>query len=218
MHVLENFLCVPSLLISLMNQGTEYDYGFWVRSWKPLGSGNLPVTILRDAARNSFRVVAQDGDNAVRAIQCNIALFWYFSCVTCSALVCHLLSDIALGFQRTFCAQQWSVAACYLLSCSYAYTEFIFKLLWWAVAAWAQVVNSAISPKMTFTKTSPKFGQWQDPRASTVYGIGTVLSAYAVLKIVSGMPVWRLTAFFVSCAVELSRQRSLARDPQLLLC
>eukprot|EP00041_Stephanoeca_diplocostata_P006821 m.94686 g.94686 ORF g.94686 m.94686 type:complete len:327 (-) comp16560_c0_seq1:24-1004(-) len=68
------------------------------RSWKPLGTGNLPVSILRDAAKNTFRVVAKDGDNAV--------------------------------------------------------------------------VNSAIGAKMAFTKTSPKFGQWQDPRASTVYGIG----------------------------------------------
>ena len=25
---------------------------------------------------------------------------------------------------------------------------------------------------MTFTKTSPKFGQWSDHRANTVYGLG----------------------------------------------
>ena len=25
---------------------------------------------------------------------------------------------------------------------------------------------------MTFTKTSQKFGQWSDPRANTVYGLG----------------------------------------------
>ncbi|KAH9524720.1 Homer protein 2 [Bulinus truncatus] len=34
------------------------------------------------------------------------------------------------------------------------------------------IVNSTITPNMTFTKTSQKFGQWSDPRANTVYGLG----------------------------------------------
>ncbi|KAM9734875.1 homer protein homolog 1 isoform 1-T1 [Menidia menidia] len=34
------------------------------------------------------------------------------------------------------------------------------------------VINSTISPNMTFTKTSQKFGQWADSRANTVYGLG----------------------------------------------
>lgn len=34
------------------------------------------------------------------------------------------------------------------------------------------VVNSTITPNMTFTKTSQKFGQWSDHRANTVYGLG----------------------------------------------
>jgi hypothetical protein len=34
------------------------------------------------------------------------------------------------------------------------------------------VINSTITPNMTFTKTSSKFGQWSDPRAGTVYGLG----------------------------------------------
>ncbi|XP_050403606.1 homer protein homolog 2 [Patella vulgata] len=34
------------------------------------------------------------------------------------------------------------------------------------------VVNSVITPNMTFTKTSQKFGQWLDPRANIVYGLG----------------------------------------------
>ena len=34
------------------------------------------------------------------------------------------------------------------------------------------VVNSTITPNMTFTKTSQKFGQWSDIRANTVYGLG----------------------------------------------
>ncbi|XP_022645408.1 homer protein homolog 2-like isoform X2 [Varroa destructor] len=34
------------------------------------------------------------------------------------------------------------------------------------------VINSTITPSMTFTKTSQKFGQWSDIRANTVYGLG----------------------------------------------
>ena len=34
------------------------------------------------------------------------------------------------------------------------------------------MINSTITPNMTFTKTSQKFGQWTDPRANTVYGLG----------------------------------------------
>lgn len=34
------------------------------------------------------------------------------------------------------------------------------------------IINSTITPSMTFTKTSQKFGQWSDPRANTVYGLG----------------------------------------------
>lgn len=34
------------------------------------------------------------------------------------------------------------------------------------------VINSTITPMMTFTKTSQKFGQWSDVRANTVYGLG----------------------------------------------
>ncbi|KAL5004223.1 hypothetical protein ScPMuIL_017679 [Solemya velum] len=34
------------------------------------------------------------------------------------------------------------------------------------------IINSTITPNLTFTKTSQKFGQWSDPRANTVYGLG----------------------------------------------
>ncbi|XP_060603441.1 uncharacterized protein LOC132756393 isoform X3 [Ruditapes philippinarum] len=34
------------------------------------------------------------------------------------------------------------------------------------------IINSTITPNMAFTKTSQKFGQWSDPRANTVYGLG----------------------------------------------
>ncbi|KAK7152385.1 hypothetical protein R3I94_008649 [Phoxinus phoxinus] len=34
------------------------------------------------------------------------------------------------------------------------------------------IINSTITPNMSFTKTSQKFGQWADSRANTVFGLG----------------------------------------------
>lgn len=34
------------------------------------------------------------------------------------------------------------------------------------------IINCTITPSMTFTRTSQKFGQWADSRANTVYGLG----------------------------------------------
>ncbi|XP_017321575.1 homer protein homolog 2 isoform X1 [Ictalurus punctatus] len=34
------------------------------------------------------------------------------------------------------------------------------------------IINSTITPNMTFTRTSQKFGQWADSRANTVFGLG----------------------------------------------
>ena len=34
------------------------------------------------------------------------------------------------------------------------------------------IINSVILSNMSFTKTSQKFGQWADPKASNVYGLG----------------------------------------------
>lgn len=45
------------------------------------------------------------------------------------------------------------------------------------------VINSTVTPNMTFTKTSQKFGQWSDTRANTVYGLG--FSSEAELQKVS---------------------------------
>lgn len=42
------------------------------------------------------------------------------------------------------------------------------------------IINSTITPNMTFTKTSQKFGQWADSRANTVYGLGFSSESYLV--------------------------------------
>ncbi|RVE66084.1 hypothetical protein OJAV_G00123040 [Oryzias javanicus] len=42
------------------------------------------------------------------------------------------------------------------------------------------IINSTITPNMTFTKTSQKFGQWADSRANTVYGLGFSCESHLV--------------------------------------
>lgn len=56
-------------------------------------------------------------------------------------------------------------------SSAFVLTQFCF--LFWRFVCLAQaIINSTITPNMTFTKTSHKFGQWADSRANTVYGLG----------------------------------------------
>lgn len=38
------------------------------RSWKELGKGSIPVAVLHDENRNTYRVVAMDGQSAVRPV------------------------------------------------------------------------------------------------------------------------------------------------------
>ncbi len=52
------------------------------------------------------------------------------------------------------------------------------------------VINSTVTPNMTFTKTSQKFGQWSDVRANTVYGLG--FSSEAELNKVSTFKLCQL--------------------------
>jgi len=54
-------------------------------------------------------------------------------------------------------------------------THSCFHILFWGVVFFfisQAIINSTITPNMTFTKTSQKFGQWADSRANTVYGLG----------------------------------------------
>ncbi|XP_067340872.1 homer protein homolog 1-like isoform X3 [Channa argus] len=48
------------------------------------------------------------------------------------------------------------------------------------------IINSTITPNMTFTKTSQKFGQWADSRANTVYGLGFSSESHLVKESAPG--------------------------------
>nr|XP_034325375.1 homer protein homolog 2 isoform X11 [Crassostrea gigas] len=68
--------------------------------------------------------------------------------------------------------KNWIPASKSAVSVSYYYdtTRNTYRII--SVDGSKAIVNSTITPGMTFTKTSQKFGQWSDPRANTVYGLG----------------------------------------------
>lgn len=73
------------------------------------------------------------------------------------------------------------------------------------------IINSTITPNMTFTKTSQKFGQWADSRANTVYGLG--FSCESHLAKVGNLwePFTRVqgvTCFRVYCSSSFSLRKS----------
>lgn len=68
--------------------------------------------------------------------------------------------------------KNWLPASKVAVSVSYYYdsTRNTYRII--SVDGSKAIINSTITPSMTFTKTSQKFGQWSDPRANTVYGLG----------------------------------------------
>ncbi|XP_056869692.1 homer protein homolog 2 isoform X1 [Takifugu flavidus] len=69
--------------------------------------------------------------------------------------------------------KNWVPASKQAVTVSYFYdsTRNSYRII--SVDGFKQVIiNSTITPNMTFTKTSQKFGQWADSRANTVFGLG----------------------------------------------
>nr|XP_040565917.1 homer protein homolog 2-like isoform X1 [Lepeophtheirus salmonis] len=68
--------------------------------------------------------------------------------------------------------RSWISASTNAVSVSFFYdsSRGLYRII--SVEATKAVINSTITPNMTFTKTSQKFGQWSDVRANTVYGLG----------------------------------------------
>ncbi|XP_064459403.1 homer protein homolog 2-like isoform X2 [Ornithodoros turicata] len=68
--------------------------------------------------------------------------------------------------------RSWIPASSQAVSVSFFYdsTRNLYRII--SVEGTKAVINSTITPNMTFTKTSQKFGQWSDIRANTVYGLG----------------------------------------------
>ncbi|KAK0138377.1 Homer 3 [Merluccius polli] len=68
--------------------------------------------------------------------------------------------------------RNWLPASKHAVSVSFFYdaNRNAYRII--SVGGTKAIINSTITPNMTFTKTSHKFGQWADSRANTVYGLG----------------------------------------------
>ncbi|CAM1293811.1 HOMER2 (predicted) [Pycnogonum litorale] len=68
--------------------------------------------------------------------------------------------------------RSWIPASSQAINVSFFFdsTRNLYRII--SVEGTKAVINSTITPNMTFTKTSQKFGQWSDIRANTVYGLG----------------------------------------------
>ncbi|XP_078283206.1 homer protein homolog 2 isoform X1 [Rhinoraja longicauda] len=68
--------------------------------------------------------------------------------------------------------RNWLPSGKYPLTVSYFYdgSRNSYRII--SVDGAKVVVNSTVTPNMTFSKTSQKFGQWADSRANTVFGLG----------------------------------------------
>ncbi|XP_051896143.1 homer protein homolog 2 isoform X2 [Pristis pectinata] len=68
--------------------------------------------------------------------------------------------------------RNWLPASKHPLTVSYFYdgSRNSYRII--SVDGTKVIINSTVTPNMTFTKTSQKFGQWADSRANTVFGLG----------------------------------------------
>ncbi|XP_050978264.1 homer protein homolog 3b isoform X1 [Labeo rohita] len=68
--------------------------------------------------------------------------------------------------------RNWIPASKHAVTVSFFYDagRSVYRII--SVGGTKAIINSTITPNMTFTKTSQKFGQWADSRANTVYGLG----------------------------------------------
>lgn len=68
--------------------------------------------------------------------------------------------------------RSWMPASSTAVNVSFFYdsSRSLYRII--SVEGQKAVINSTVTPNMTFTKTSQKFGQWSDVRANTVYGLG----------------------------------------------
>ncbi|XKL64298.1 hypothetical protein PGB90_004384 [Kerria lacca] len=68
--------------------------------------------------------------------------------------------------------RSWIPASTASINVSFFYdsTRNLYRII--SVEGTKAIINSTVTPNMTFTKTSQKFGQWSDSRANTIYGLG----------------------------------------------
>ncbi|XP_034558789.1 homer protein homolog 3-like isoform X1 [Notolabrus celidotus] len=70
--------------------------------------------------------------------------------------------------------RNWIPASKHAVSVSFFYdaNRNVYRIISVGGTKVRAIINCTVTPSMTFTKTSQKFGQWADSRANTVYGLG----------------------------------------------
>uniref|UniRef100_A0AAV2KN87 WH1 domain-containing protein n=1 Tax=Knipowitschia caucasica TaxID=637954 RepID=A0AAV2KN87_KNICA len=68
--------------------------------------------------------------------------------------------------------RKWLPSSKHAVTVSFFYdsSRNVYRII--SVSGTKTIINSTITPNMSFTQTSQKFGQWADSRANTVYGLG----------------------------------------------
>ncbi|XP_013876942.1 homer protein homolog 3 isoform X2 [Austrofundulus limnaeus] len=68
--------------------------------------------------------------------------------------------------------RNWIPASKHAVTVSFFYDANLNTYRIISVGGTKAIINCTITPSMTFTKTSQKFGQWADSRATIIYGLG----------------------------------------------
>uniref|UniRef100_A0A1A8ERZ2 Homer homolog 3 n=1 Tax=Nothobranchius korthausae TaxID=1143690 RepID=A0A1A8ERZ2_9TELE len=68
--------------------------------------------------------------------------------------------------------RNWIPASKHAVTVSFFYDVHrnVYRII--SVGGTKAIINCTVTPSMTYTKTSQKFGQWADSKANTVYGLG----------------------------------------------
>ncbi|MCJ8733018.1 hypothetical protein PDJAM_G00218120 [Pangasius djambal] len=118
------------------------------KNWVPASKQAVTVSYFYDSTRNSYRIISVDGEQPIFTTRAHV-------------------------FQiDPTTKKNWVPASKQAVTVSYFYdsTRNSYRII--SVDGSKVIINSTITPNMTFTKTSQKFGQWADSRANTVFGLG----------------------------------------------
>ncbi|XP_016071142.1 PREDICTED: homer protein homolog 2 [Miniopterus natalensis] len=125
------------------------------KNWVPASKQAVTVSYFYDVTRNSYRIISVDG----------------------AKVPAHREQPIFTTRAHVFqidpnTKKNWVPASKQAVTVSYFYdvTRNSYRII--SVDGAKVIINSTITPNMTFTKTSQKFGQWADSRANTVFGLG----------------------------------------------
>ncbi|KAG7267920.1 hypothetical protein CRUP_006670 [Coryphaenoides rupestris] len=166
------------------------------RNWIPASKHAVTVSFFYDANRNVYRIISVGGTKAI--INCSITPSMTFTKTSqkfgqwadsrantvyglgfATEQQLHQVQEQPFFSARAHVFQidpstkrNWIPASKHAVTVSFFYdaNRNVYRII--SVGGTKAIINCSITPSMTFTKTSQKFGQWADSRANTVYGLG----------------------------------------------